>query len=87
MGFSKQEYWSGLPHPHPEDLPDPGIEPVSYVFYIGRWVLYHYATPADQKSDQGTQKTGTVQFCFWYLEHLHLFCPDEGIQVWVQKSR
>ena len=29
MGFSRQEYWSGLPFPPPEDLPDPGIEPVS----------------------------------------------------------
>ena len=29
MGFSRQEYWSGLPCPPPEDLPDPGIEPVS----------------------------------------------------------
>ena len=27
--FSKQKYWSGLPCPPPEDLPDPGIEPVS----------------------------------------------------------
>ena len=26
-GFSRQEYWSGLPFPSPEDLPDPGIEP------------------------------------------------------------
>ena len=29
MGFSRQEYWSGLPLPPPGDLPDPGIEPVS----------------------------------------------------------
>ena len=29
MGFSRQEYWSGLPFPHPGDLPDPGIEPES----------------------------------------------------------
>ena len=29
MGFSRQEYWSGLPFPTPGDLPDPGIEPVS----------------------------------------------------------
>ena len=29
MGFSRQEYWSGLPPPNPGDLPDPGIEPVS----------------------------------------------------------
>ena len=29
MGFSRQEYWSGLPCPSPRDLPDPGIEPRS----------------------------------------------------------
>jgi len=29
MGFSRQEYWSGLSFPSPEDLPDPGIEPGS----------------------------------------------------------
>ena len=31
MGFSRQEYWSGLPFPSSGDLPDPGIEPVSPV--------------------------------------------------------
>ena len=29
MGFSRQEYWSGVPFPSPEDLPTPGIEPGS----------------------------------------------------------
>ena len=29
MGFSRQEYWSGLPFSSPGDLPDPGIEPRS----------------------------------------------------------
>ena len=29
LGFSRQEYWSGLPFPSPGDLPDPGIEPGS----------------------------------------------------------
>ena len=29
MGFSRQDYWNGLPFPPPGDLPDPGIEPVS----------------------------------------------------------
>ena len=28
VGFSRQEYWSGLPFPPPEDFPSPGIEPV-----------------------------------------------------------
>ena len=29
MDSSRQEYWSGLPFPSPEDLPDPGVEPAS----------------------------------------------------------
>ena len=29
MGFSRQDYWSGLSFPSPGDLPDPGIEPAS----------------------------------------------------------
>ena len=29
MGFSRQEYWSGLPFPFPRDLPNPGIKPIT----------------------------------------------------------
>ena len=29
MGFSREEYWSGLPFPSPGNLPNPGMEPVS----------------------------------------------------------
>ena len=36
MGFSRQEYWNGLPFPLPGDLPDPGIEPVSPAL---QWIL------------------------------------------------
>ena len=32
MGFSRQEYWSGLPCPPPGDLPEPGIKPRSPMF-------------------------------------------------------
>ena len=31
MGFSRQEYWNGLPCSPPGDLPDPGIEPMSII--------------------------------------------------------
>ena len=31
MGFSRQEYWSGLPCPSPGDLPNPGIQPTSFM--------------------------------------------------------
>ena len=31
MGFARQEYWGGLPQPPPGDLPDPEIEPTSFM--------------------------------------------------------
>ena len=40
MEFSRQEYWSGLPFPALEDLPDPEIQThVSCISYIGRQTL------------------------------------------------
>ena len=40
-GFSRQEYWSGLPFTTPGHLPDPGIEPVSFVppALVGRFFI------------------------------------------------
>ena len=34
MGFPKQEYWSGLQFPSPEDLPDPGIKSISFMSLV-----------------------------------------------------
>jgi len=34
MGFSRQEYWNGLPFPSPGDLPNPGIKPGSLALQI-----------------------------------------------------
>ena len=48
MGFSRQEYWSGLPFPSPGDLPDPRIElasPVSPVLQINFLLLSHQGSP------------------------------------------
>ena len=43
MGFSSQEYWSGLSCPPPEHLPKPwDWIRISYISCTGRWVLYHY---------------------------------------------
>ena len=36
MGFPRQEYWSGLPFPSPEDLPNPGIESGSPALPLNR---------------------------------------------------
>ena len=42
MGFSRQEYWSGLSFPSPEDLPDEGIEPGSSVLQVDSLPLSHW---------------------------------------------
>ena len=41
QAISQQEYWSGLPFPSPDDLPEPWIEPPSLDC---RWILYHWTT-------------------------------------------
>ena len=35
VGFSRQEYWNGLPFPPPGDLPNPGIKPAFLAFAGG----------------------------------------------------
>ena len=48
MGFSRQEYWSGLPCPPPGDLPDPGTEPMSPVvpaLQVDSLLLSHQGSP------------------------------------------
>ena len=41
MGFSRQEYWSGLACPPPRDLPDPGTEPSSPALQVDSLSLSH----------------------------------------------
>ena len=45
MGFPRQEYWSGLPFPSLEDLPDPGIEPASPALQVDSLPLNHQGKP------------------------------------------
>ena len=51
MGFSRQEYWSGLPHPTPGDLPDLGMESTSLMSHAlaGRF----FTTSATWESQWG----------------------------------
>ena len=49
IGFSRREYWSGLPCPPPGDLPDPGIEPTSPVspaLQVDSLLLSHPGSPS-----------------------------------------
>ena len=59
MGFSKQEYWSGLPFPSPEDLPRSGIKPISPTL-AGRFLpLSHQGSPSIMTSSVKTFKWST----------------------------
>ena len=55
MGFSRQEYFSGLPLPSPRDLPDPGIEPV---FQEGRssFLLFQLILSIERKKTQSSNR-------------------------------
>ena len=57
MGFSMQEYWSGLPFPPPRDLPNPGIEPMSLTSpaLAGRFFTTSATIPWDAHSLCGLQ--------------------------------
>ena len=44
-GFSRQEYWSGLPFPSPGDFLNPGIEPVSRALQADSLPLSHQGSP------------------------------------------
>ena len=45
IGFSRQEYWSGLPWPPPGDLPDLGIKPASFTLQADSLSLSHQGSP------------------------------------------
>ena len=45
MGFSRQEYWSGLPFPSPENLPNPGIKPASPALQADYLLLSNQGSP------------------------------------------
>ena len=64
LGFSSQEYWSGLPFPVLGDLPDLGIKLTSLMSpCVGRWVLYH------------EHHLGMLVIGYCYYSYF----PDEGI--------
>ena len=52
MGFSRQEYWSGLPCPPPGDLPDPGIEPRSLALQADSLQLINLLMKVKEESEK-----------------------------------
>ena len=74
-GFSRQEYWSGLPFPPPEDLPYPGIKPVSPVLQVNSLPLSHRRSPIQCK--------GYVNSCWSAQIQVLLFGTFWKIFPWI----
>ena len=60
IGFSRQEYWNGLPFPSPGDLPDPGMEPGSSALQADSFLLEPPGNPI--------YKTDPQFFCTQWLK-------------------
>ena len=63
LGLSRQEYWRGLPFPSPEDLPDPGIKPVSPMspaLQADSFLLSHWRSPINYQFHSVTQSCPTL---------------------------
>ena len=61
MGFSRQEYWSGLPFPSPGDLPNPTIEPRAPELQVVSCIAHRFftvsaTTEAHSKTNNPIQK-------------------------------
>ena len=52
VGFSRREYWSGLPCPPPGDLPHPGIEPGSPALQTDSLPLSHQGSPKTTPTEE-----------------------------------
>ena len=76
MGFSRQEYWSGLPRPPPGDLPAPGIEPRSPALRVDSLPTEPLVTLAALFSIKCQEGTSLV------VQWLRLVLTMEG--AWVQ---
>ena len=67
MGFSRQDYWNGLPCPVPGDLPAPGIKPMTPV------IFHHLLTANQGEKAIPFQDLPSGQFFFFF------FLPMTGV--------
>ena len=82
MGFSRQEYWSGLPCLLPGHLPNPGIKPLSPVLQADYLLLSHRGSPKDTLYNMHFWLTN-IEFshqhcnlCLNKANLTHVFFPD-----------
>ena len=79
LGFSRKEYWSGLPCPPPGELPDPGVEPVSLMLPALSGVFFTTSTAfCGWWKDLENEETVSVSGGWgWGSVWEDPFCPQE----------
>ena len=83
MGFSRQEYWSGLPCPSPGHLPDPGIEPTSLTSPALAGGFFTTSTTIhNMKWSRGTGKDWTNYGMLSYINHPYLYIQNIYHRHW-----
>ena len=76
MGFSRQEYWSGLPFPSPGNLPNPGIEHASLMSPALAGVFFTTATTSEALFHDGELNCRFLSFFFFLLILKDVFVPQ-----------
>ena len=69
VGFSRQEYWSGLPCPPPGDLPNPGTEPRSPALQEDSLL----SEPPGKSLQNTNLVSGSLKLIFFFEENLSFF--------------
>ena len=75
IGFSRQEYWSGLPFSSPGDLPDPGIEPRSPTLQAEALTSEPPGKPPDNILQRKQQKTYKIHLKHHIFHEVFLLLP------------
>ena len=78
VGFSRQEYWSGLPFPPPGDLLNSGIEPAS---------LAAPALQVDSLLPVQPGKPRRVESCLYFQKRLNFASSSRGVTVMVPRLK
>jgi len=96
LGFSRQEYWSGLPFPSLEDLPDPEIKPISPALQADSLLSEPPGKPKNtgvgslslfqgifltQESNQGLLHCRQILYQLSYNDILHIYAYNIYIYI------
>ena len=84
MGFSRQEYWNGLPFPPPGDLPDPGIKPAPLT--SPAWAGRFFAASTTWEAPKGVQEWFLCQKQPEVHPRVIYFSSAERSRLWTVSS-